>query len=184
MPRSIGCWTPSSFMFFPLWLSNFHLISLCHRVNCSHLGGLTGDSLTNTTRFSTLIPSQVLTVPLKRSTSSTWSRLPSLSSGAVTRRHTLQSRSRCGTPHLQGALLFPPSWRLVYLSTASPHCAAHWHPSSARPLLWPPTSFNPVALYFQILAQPTFLSSSTSLFLSGSPLHLTFIPDYMSTSFW
>lgn len=129
-------------MFLLLWLSDFHLISLCHRVNCFRLGGLEGDSVTNTTWFSTLIPSQVLTVPLKWSTNSTWSRLQS----GVTRRRTLQSRSRWETSRLQGALLFPPSWRLVYLSTASPHGAAtdtlpQPVPCSDHPLLSTPLLF-------------------------------------------
>lgn len=179
MPRSIGRWTPSSFVFLPFWLPNFYFISLCHGVNRSHLGGLAGDSVINTTRISTLIPSPVLTVPVKGSTSSTWSRLPS--GGSHQKAHTAD-KVKVGDSASPAGSSFP--------AIVASHLSFYRISSLVQPTATFPQPilrsdpFNPIALYVQIFALPTFLSSSTSLFLSGPSLHPTFLPDYMSMSFW
>lgn len=148
-------------------------------MNHSHLGDLAGDSVINMTRISTLIPSPVLTVPVKRSTSSTRSRLPS--GGSHQKAHTA-GKVKVGDSVPPAGSYFPA---IVVSHLSFYRISSLVQPTDTFPQpILRSDPFNPIALYVQIFALPTFLSSSTSLFLSGPTLPPTFLPDYMSLSFW
>lgn len=158
MLRSFGHWTPSGFLYFLFCLFNYHLISLSHCLNCSHLPGLSGNSVINAMHLLALIPSLALTPPAFLTNST----VTDYRVGTISKMKTLQRWS--------DRTLYPPP------SSGSTFTVSLFHSvSSIRQRF----SFSLSPIWTLCSSLPSFLWTYFSFFfclttLTGTLLHLIF----------